>query len=281
MHPDDLFGPGSPIRAIGHRGAAATAPENTLPSFEHALQVGADAVELDIHCSADGHIVVFHDPTLERLTDGTGSVEERTLQELRAFDAGYRFSPDNGETHPFRNTGVVIPTLDDVLGVVRDVPVIVEIKSRRAGVAMGDWLERSRHRERILVGGFDPRDVDPARRHARWRCADEQELRGYVLFGKIGLGRHFRPRDVDAAMVPEKRSILRVVTPGFVRQAHSDGIGVFVWTVNRPDDIRRLLDWGVDGLVSDAPGRVRRILDERAADGQGHEPRAAAEGVPA
>lgn len=281
MHPDDLFAPGSPIRAIGHRGAAAYAPENTLPSFEHALQVGADAVELDIHCSADGHIVVFHDPTLERLTDGTGSVEERTLEELRAFDAGYRFSPDNGATHPFRDAGVVIPTLDEVLGVVRDLPVIVEIKSRRAGVAMGEWLQRSRHRERILVGGFDARNVDPARPHARWRCTAERDLRGYVLFGKIGLGRYFRPRGVDAAMVPEKRSFLRVVSPGFVRQAHADGIGVFVWTVNRPDDIRRLFDWGVDGLLSDAPGRVRRILDERAADEVAATAAATADGVPA
>ena len=265
QYADSLFGPGSPLRAIGHRGAAAFAPENTLPSFEHAVDVGADAVELDLHCSADGRLVVIHDPTLERTTDGAGPVEDRTLEELRRFDAGFAFTPDHGATHPFRGRGVRIPTLEEVLETIGRLPVVAEVKSRRAGRAMGDWLQGASDRERIIVGGFEREDVEPARRHARWGCAYTDELRSYVLAGKIGLGGLFAPGDVDAAMVPEKRGPLRVVTPRFVRRAHADGIGVFVWTVNRPDDIRRLFDWGVDGLVSDAPGRVRRVLDERAA----------------
>ncbi len=265
MYADELFGPGSPIRVIGHRGAAAYAPENTLPSFEHAVEVGADGVELDLHCTADGHLVVIHDDTLERTTDGSGAVEERTLEELRGFDAGYRFTPDRGETFPFRGRGVRIPTFEEVLAAVGGLPVVAEIKSMRAGRAMGEWLPASPDRDRILVGGFDREQVAPAGAAARWRCAYQDELTGYVLFGKIGLNRWFRPEGVDAAMVPEKRSILRVVSPGFVRRAHADGLGVFVWTVNRPDDMRRLFDWGVDGLVSDAPGRVRRVVDERMA----------------
>lgn len=257
---------------IGHRGAAAFAPENTLPSFEHALDVGVDAVELDVHCTADDHVVVIHDPTLERTTDGTGRVEERTLADLRAFDAGYRFTTDGGETHPYRGKGVSISTLDEIVEAVGDLPVVVEIKSARAGEAMGAWLQRSPHRDRILVGGFDRAHVAPAAAHARWRCMDQQDLTGYVLSGKVGLNTLFRPRGAAAAMVPEKRSVIRVVSPGFVRRAHSDGIGVFVWTVNHPDDMRRLLDWGVDGILSDAPGRVRRVIDERSV---GAEPPAA------
>ncbi|MFV1987093.1 MAG: glycerophosphodiester phosphodiesterase [Gemmatimonadota bacterium] len=265
MYADDLFGPGSPIRAIGHRGAAAFAPENTLPSFDHAVQVGADGVELDLHCSADGHLMVIHDSTLDRTTDGTGAVGDRTLEELRAFDAGHRFTPDRGATHPFRGQGVRIPTLEEVLDAIGDLPVVAEIKSRRAGQAMGEWLRRSSARERILVGGFRRKEVEPAGREARWRCTYQDELRGYVIGGKIGLAHLFTPRGVDAAMVPEKHHGLRIVSPGFVRRAHADGIGVFVWTVNLPDDMRKLLDWGVDGLVSDAPGRAPRVLAERAA----------------
>ena len=264
-HPDDLFGPGSPIRVIGHRGAAAFAPENTLPSFAHAVEVGADAVELDLHVSADGHLVVIHDPTLERTSDGRGAVETRTLAELREHDAGYAFTPDRGATFPFRGQGVRIPTLDEVLETIGDLPVVGEIKSAAAGRAMGEWLQRSPDRERILVGGFKRAEVDPAGRHARWRCAYQDELRSYVLLGKCGLGRYAVPRGVDAVMVPERRGTVRIITPAFVRRAHADGLGVFVWTVNRPADIRRLFDWGVDGLVSDAPGRVRRVLDERRA----------------
>lgn len=265
--PDSLFGPGSPLRVIGHRGAAAFAPENTLPSFEHAVEVGADAVEFDLHCSSDGHLVVIHDPTLERTTDASGPVEDRTLEELRRVDAGFGFTPDGGATHPFRGCGVRIPTLEEVLETVGDLPAVAEIKSRKAGEAMGEWLKRSPDRERIIVGGFSREEVEPAGREARWRCAYTDELRSYVLAGKVGLGGLFAPTGVDAAMVPERRGPLRVVTRRFVRRAHADGIGVFVWTVNRPEDMRRLFDWGVDGLVSDAPGRVRRVVDEREAAG--------------
>ncbi|WP_425153780.1 glycerophosphodiester phosphodiesterase [Candidatus Palauibacter sp.] len=260
--PDDLFGPGSPLRVIGHRGAAAFAPENTLPSFEHAVHVGADAVELDLHRSADGHLMVIHDPNLPRTTDGTGPVEDRTLDELRAFDAGYRFTTDRGKTFPFRGEGVRIPTLEEVLEALGDLPVVAEIKSAAAGHALGDWLRRNPGRERILVGGFEREEVEPASREARWRCAYQDELRAYVLLGKLGLGRSFAPAACDAAMLPERQGAVRIVTPRFVRRAHADGMGVFVWTVNHPDDMRRLLAWGVDGLVSDAPGRARRILDE-------------------
>ncbi|WP_419162812.1 glycerophosphodiester phosphodiesterase [Candidatus Palauibacter sp.] len=260
--PDDLFGPGSRLRVIGHRGAAAFAPENTLPSFEHAVQVGADAVELDLHRSADGHLMVIHDPNLPRTTDGTGPVEERTLDQLRVFDAGYRFTTDNGKTFPFRGKGVRIPTLEEVLEALGSLPVVAEIKSAAAGQALGAWLQKSRDRERIIVGGFEREEVEPASRHARWHCAYQDELRPYVLLGKVGLGRWFAPAGCDAAMLPERQGAIRIVTRRFVRRAHADGIGVFVWTVNDPDDMRRLLAWGVDGLVSDAPGRARRILDE-------------------
>ena len=264
---DHLFGPGSKIRVVGHRGAAAFAPENTLPSFQHAVEVGADAVELDLHRTSDGHLAVIHDSSLPRTTDGIGAIEEHTLQELRSFDAGYRFTTDGGRTFPFRGQGVRIPTLEEVLTTVGDLPVVTEIKSVAAGHAMREWLQKSPDRDRILVGGFKRAEVEPAGRQARWRCTYQEELRGYVLLGKIGLGRWFAPREVDAAMLPERHSGIRVITPRFVRRAHADGLGVFVWTVNLPADMRRLFDWGVDGLVSDAPGRVRRVLDEREVTG--------------
>ena len=261
-YPDDLFGPASPIRVIGHRGAAAVAPENTLPSFEHAVEVGADSVEFDLHCTSCGRLVVIHDDTLERTTDGEGGVEALTLEELRRFDAGHGFTPDVGQTFPFRGQGIRIPTLEEVLDTVSGLPVVAEIKSARAGVAMGEWLKIHTERDRVLVGGFDREQVDPAGRHARWRCAYQDELRGYVLLGKLGLAGMATPT-VDSAMVPETRGPIRIVSPRFVRRAHADGIGVFVWTVNRAEDMRRLLDWGVNGLVSDTPGRARRVVDER------------------
>src|SRR5687767_11213135 len=103
--PMNQFFSGSPPRSFGHRGASGTHPENTLVSFAGAVERGAQAFELDVHRTADGEIVVFHDETLERTTSGRGSIRQRTLAELRALDAGFRFSPDGGRTFPFRGTG--------------------------------------------------------------------------------------------------------------------------------------------------------------------------------
>ena len=109
------FAPGGGIRLIGHRGARGVAPENTLPALEHGVEVGADAIELDVHHSRDGVVVVIHDPTLERTTDGEGLVADRTLAELKELDAGFYFTPDDGRSYPFRGRGVRIPTIDEIV----------------------------------------------------------------------------------------------------------------------------------------------------------------------
>jgi len=251
---------------IGHRGAAGAAPENTLEAIRHGVDIGCDAIEIDVHASACGKLVVIHDPTLDRTTDGTGSVETRTLDELRGFDAGHTFSPDRGRTFPFRGSGVVIPTLDEVMDVTRDLPLIVEVKSDAAGLALGPWLRSRADGGRIAVAGFSRAAVAPAAVEATMRCATEQDLRRYVVLGKLRLGGRL-PADVDAVMVPRRHKHVRVVTGRFVRRTRAQGRGVFVWTVNRPDEIRRMFDLGVDGVISDFPAVVRRIVEQREAEG--------------
>lgn len=262
----DPFGPGGAVRVIGHRGAAGAAPENTLPGLEHAREAGADAVEVDVRATADGRLVLLHDRTVDRTTDGSGAVGEMPLEAVRALDAGHAFTPDRGRSHPFRGRGVRIPTLEEALEAWHGLPAVVEAKSPPAARLLGEWLDGNPARERILVGGFALGGGDPAARRARWRCASREELRPYVLLGKLGLGRRFAP-DADALMVPERHRLVKVVTHRFLRSAHRDGLGVHVWTVNRPEAMRRLLDMGVDGLVSDLPGRARRIVEERQAAG--------------
>lgn len=264
---DDAFGPGGEITVIGHRGAAAAAPENTLPSLAHAADVGVDAVEVDLHATADDRLVLLHDPTVDRTTDGSGPVEGMALSELRELDAGHGFTPDRGRSHPFRGRGVRIPTLREALEATDDLPVVLEAKTAAAGRLLVERLDGSDAGRRLMAAGPGLAAAgltEEAGRRARWRCASKAELRPYVLLGKVGLGAPFAP-DVDALLVPERYRITKVVTRRLVRQAHRDGLGVHVWTVNRPDRMRRLLDLGVDGLVSDVPGRVRRILDERVA----------------
>lgn len=263
----DLFGPRDGALVIGHRGAAGAAPENTLPSLRRAVEDGVDALEFDLQCSADGRLVVHHDDTVDRTTDGSGPVAGVTLGELRQLDAGWAFTPDRGRSFPFRGGGVRIPTLEEALDVADGLPVIAEVKSMAAGRALADWLEEhAEEARRMVVGGFEREAVDPAAARARWRCATRDDLTPYVLLGKVGLAGLAVPR-ADAAMVPERKGLVRIVTRRFVRRCHGDGMGVHVWTVNRPDRIRVLLELGVDGLISDVPARVRRVMDERAALG--------------
>ena len=262
-----MFGPNGGIRIIGHRGARGVAPENTVPAIRHGVDVGAQAIEIDLHASSDGKLVVIHDPTLERTTNGSGPVAERTLAELQAFDAGYRFTPDNCETFPFRGQGVRIPTLDEAMEAIADLPAILEVKSAAAGRLLADWLPGRPEFDRLIVGGFNAEEVGPAGAAARWRCAYQTDLLGFVLWGKLGISRSL-PTDLTAAMVPVRKRGVRIVTPGFVRRMHAQGKGVFVWTVNRPEEMRQLLDIGVDGLISDYPAVLRRVVEERLAAGQ-------------
>lgn len=262
----DFFGPSDTARVIGHRGAAGAAPENTLPGLEHAVRLGADAVEFDLQATRDERLVLLHDDTVDRTTDGSGPIEAMTLEEARELDAGHAFTPDRGRTHPFRGEEVRIPTLDEAMEVLDGLPAVVEAKSPAAARLLGEWLPQHPARDRLLVGGFALEGGAPASRRARWRCASRGELRPYVLLGKIGLGRWLVP-DADAVMVPERHRLVKVVTHRFVRRARRDGLGVHVWTVNRPDVMRPLLDMGVDGLITDLPGRARRILEERQAAG--------------
>lgn len=270
MTADDAFGPGGEVAVTGHRGAGGAAPENTVPGLEHALDVGVDAVEVDLHGTEDGRLVLLHDDTVDRTTDGTGPVESMTLEETRRLDAGHAFTPDRGRSFPFRGEGVTIPTLDEAMEATGDLPVVLEAKSARAGRLLVEWLgENPDDAGRVMVGGpgLPAAGVtEEAGRRARWRCASEGELRPYVLLGKIGLGAPFAP-DVDTLMVPERRRLVKIVTGRFVRRAHEDGLGVHVWTVNRADRMRRLLGLGVDGLLSDVPARARRVFDERRARG--------------
>lgn len=270
MTSDDAFGPGGEITVVGHRGAAGAVPENTVPGLEHAREVGVDAVEVDLQATADGRLVLLHDATVDRTTDGSGPVEAMTLEETRRLDAGHGFTPDRGRSFPFRGEGVAIPTLDEAMEAAGDLPVVLEAKSARSARLLCDWLDANRRdADRVMVAGpglSAAGVVEEAGRRARWRCASEGELRPYVLLGKIGLGGPFAP-DVDALLVPERRRLVKIVTRRLVPRAHRDGLGVHVWTVNRADRMRRLLDLGVDGLLSDVPARVRRVVDERAARG--------------
>jgi glycerophosphoryl diester phosphodiesterase len=239
---------------FGHRGGSRLAPENTLAAFDRGVAEGVDGLELDVRLSRDGEVMVCHDARLDRTCDATGAVGDMTASELALVDAGYRFTPGDG-THPFRARGLAVPTLRAVLARYPEHPVIVEMKDDTAALARAtvEAVRESGALDRVCLGSF----YKGVLRHAR-RLAPETTSSGArdevfraVLGSRIGWLPPFRR--YQALQVPELRESIRVVSPGFVRAAHRAGVPVQVWIVDRAEDIRRLLDWGVDAVITDRP----------------------------
>ncbi|HLU25030.1 MAG TPA: glycerophosphodiester phosphodiesterase [Longimicrobiales bacterium] len=269
----DRFGTGRaahPVLAgaphvIGHRGAAGLYPENTLYGFRRAAEEWrVDMIELDVRASADGHCVVIHDATVDRTTDGTGAVAELTLEELRRLDAGYRFTPDGGRSYPFRGQGIRIPTIGEVLEALPTMRFVVEVKEGRVQRPLLDALLAAGATDRVIVAG--ERHEDRTLLFAEYPgpvSGSVEQLARFSVLTRLRLDWLWAPR-IDVASVPEVWKGRRVVTPKLIRDFHRHGIAVQVWTVNEPEDMERLLDWGVDGIVTDRPDLLREVLLGRA-----------------
>ncbi len=258
-------------RVFGHRGASGTHPENTLVSFQAAIERGASAIELDVHRSRDGVIVVFHDDTLERTTNGRGTVREQTLEELRALDAGFRFSPDAGSTFPFRGAGVGIPTLEEVCRGFPGVPLIIEIKQADPPLEkdLAQVLQSTGADARALVFSLHQEPVD------RFRELRPEWAAGFgpgdvsAFLDRLAADRWDGYHPPGAAFaVPVRWHATRIVNAPFVQAAHDHACEVYVWTINEPGAMHALLDLGVDGIITDFPERANQVLAERGEEPQ-------------
>jgi glycerophosphoryl diester phosphodiesterase len=252
---------GAPL-LIAHRGGSGLAPENTLAAFRNgAERWHADMTELDVHASADGHCVVIHDPTVDRTTDGSGAVASMSLAQLRELDAGYRFTRD-GHTFPFRGQGVRISTFEDVLEALPTMRFTVEVKAGAAQQPLFDAIRRFNARDRVIAAGMYDRDRTLFPEYRGAVSASTEELKRFYVRYRLGLGRLSAPR-ADVVQVPELWEGRRVVTPRLVRTLARAGIPVHVWTVDHGADMHRLLDWGVEGIITDRPDVLGRVLHER------------------
>ena len=247
------FGRTSRPRVFAHRGGATLAPENTLAAFASGLAVGADGLELDVRLSRDGIPVVHHDPELDRTTNAAGPVAARTAAELALVDAGFRFGPDRG--YPFRGQGVGVPRLRDVLDRHPGIPLIVELKGLdlRLARAVVDDVRAAGASESVCLGSYSGSMVRAVRRHGPEiaTSASREEVRWALYRSWLGLcaGR----AGYLAFQVPECAGRTRIVSPRFIAAAHRTRKRVEIWTVDAAEDVRRLLDWGADGIISDRP----------------------------
>jgi glycerophosphoryl diester phosphodiesterase len=259
------FAPPRP-RVFGHRGACGVAPENTLPSFALAAALGAGYLELDVHATRDGEIVVLHDADLDRTTNGSGAVCAHDWQQIAALDAGWHFTQD-GRTFPYRGQGVRIPRLSEVLAAYPAVPLNIEIKQGEPAIveAVLDVLRAGDALDRTLLAAEHDDIMQAIRTAVGDRIATGMSV-GDVLSFFDRLSRDdwqgYTPPG-RALQVPPEHGGVEIVTPAFVAAAHRVGLEVHVWTINDATEIERLLALGVDGLMSDLPGLIVTALAKR------------------
>jgi glycerophosphoryl diester phosphodiesterase len=262
-----VIGSGWPVN-LAHRGASARAPENTMEAFRLAVESGAGGLELDVHLTRDGYVVVIHDPTLDRTTDRTGAVSAMTLDELSQADAGYKFSPDHENTFPYRGLGLRIPTLVEVLREFPGVAVNIDMKADDLAIeaAVLEVLRQADAEGRALVVSSRRGAVGRFRRISGGRVstgASRWETGIFYLFSNLRLERFLRPA-YDALQVPLSHRGIPLVTRRFIDAAHGANVRVDAWTINDGDEMRRLLGLGVDVIMTDRPGTLAEVLQRRA-----------------
>jgi glycerophosphoryl diester phosphodiesterase/membrane-associated phospholipid phosphatase len=249
---------------IAHGGAQGHAPPNTVDAFALALEMGADTLEMDAQVTADDAVVLHHDGTVDRQTDGEGAIAQLTLAELQELDAGHGFVGEDGEDWTGRGTR--IPTLDQVLETFPDTYMVVELKlDGGPGIieAVAERIEQADAADPVMVASFDLgylrqfRDLMPGVS----TNMPEDETRAFYIRHLVGAHRWWSPPG-GFFQAPEHHEGRPVVTPRFVAAVHSLGIDVHVWTVNEVEDMRRLIDVGVDGIITDYPDRLVALLEE-------------------
>ena len=252
------FDPGARL-VIGHRGAAARFPENTFAAFDYAVGLGVDAIEFDIRITRDGVVVVIHDPTLERTTNGAGRVAGQSAADLARIDAGARFSPDGGKTFPFAEQGIGVPTLEGLIERYPDIPLLIEIKVAEAAAETLRLFRRYGCEDRVLI---DSMDVDALRLFRGTRVSVGAARRDVVsLTWRSAMGLVPSSLPYKALCIPERYGIT-VPVRRLTRAAASCHVPTHVWTVNEAEDARRLWSDGVIGIVSDDPAAMLAVRSE-------------------
>ena len=251
---------------IAHRGGRSLGPESTLYTFQRAADFGADVLEMDIQRSKDGKLVVFHDKTVERTTNGIGQVDSFNLVDLKTLDAAYRWLPSYGASFPLRNKGIKIPTLSEVFKAFPRMRMNIEIKDPRQTTiqSLCRLIRDYNMSEKVIVASYD----SGALREFRSKCpgvatsAGTSEAILFYCLQKMHLESAYSP-GTQVMQVPETIGDLQIVNRRFLDAAHARNMKVHVWTVNDKKSMKRLLELGVDGIMTDYPNRLLPLSKDR------------------
>ena len=242
-----------------------------MTAFQGAVDLGYRCLETDIRISSDGTLMVFHDATLERTTNGNGKVRERTAADLQQLDAGHRFERDAGAVH--RDQGIGIPTLEELLTTYPEAVVSIDMKENGLEVPLAALIKRLGAADRVIVGSFSGARISRFRTLTGQSVATgsgRAEMARFLLNSRLG-----RPTTLtaDVLMVPVTYGPLTLVDRKTVSAVHAALKLMIVWTIDDGEEMGSLLDLGVDGIITDRPDTLREVMKERGEGGPWHEGR--------
>ena len=251
---------------IAHQGGDGIWPGDTLYAFEKAVAIGVDVLEMDAHITKDGQIVLMHDEEVDRTTDGTGLIEDMTLDELKQLDAAYKWSNDGDKTFPYRATGIQVPTLEEVFQKFPQMRYVIEIKLTQNPIdrPLCELIRKHNMQDKVMIASFH----DEAMQNFRKTCpeiatsASRTEVRNFVLLGKAFLSGLLAPQyqSIQPPYDPRESMNIPIMTERFIREAHAKNIKVEPWTVDDPELMKRYIEWGVDGIMTDRPDLMIEVL---------------------
>ena len=251
--------------AIAHRGGAEDHPENTMAAFDAAVALGCRHIETDAHVSSDGVVFAFHDDVLDRVTASSGLLSATSAAVIAAADAAHTFAPGAG--FPLRGTGVRIPTMEEVLTAWPDVYVNIDTKSDAVVAPLVRLLQRLGALDRVCVGSFSDARIARVRALCAGAVCTSMGPRSLTTAWFASRAGWMPAQGADCVQVPPRRGRVQVVDRRFLAAAHRSGLQVHVWTIDEAPEMHRLLDLGVDGIMTDRPRLLRDVLVQR---GQWH-----------
>jgi glycerophosphoryl diester phosphodiesterase len=255
--------PARPV-VLAHQCGDNVWPGDTLYACERAVDMGADVLDLDFQMTADNVPVLIHDETLERTSNGAGQVADYTLAELKKLDAAYRWSPDGGQTFPYRGRGITFTAVEEIFQAFPAMHVNIEIKTETAaaGQALCALIRQYRMEDNVMAASFADVQMHAFRRACPEVATAATQNEMIVFFGlqAVGLGSLYSP-SFQTVQIPEERFGIQLLTSGFIASAHERGLELHVWTINETSDMERILTLGVDGINTDRPDRLLDVLE--------------------
>lgn len=255
---------------IAHRGGAALAPEETLVAFTNAEKVGANMFEYDVHITKDGHLIASHDPTVDRITTGSGRINELTLTEIKQFDAGEKFVDLKGG-RPYKDKGVTLATVEEIFQHFPYMPAVIELKDTNNPVyyeamvqEMWRLIQQYNMQDKVIIASFDHAINQRFQEISNGQVAiggGESEAQRYIVKLLLRLNGIIRT-DAQAFQLPLEQHNIDLTQRNIIKGSQRLGIDVYYWTINDDATMRQLIRRDVDGIMSDNPALLSRVLKE-------------------